>query len=205
MSAKLLPVLKQRFFDSNGDPLVGGKLYSYVAGTSTPAATYTDEAGATPNTNPVVLDANGEADVWLGAGSYKFILTDSDDVVQFTVDDVSVDDGSGALSSVWVEHAVTDAQSATNLTGETVDFASYSSALYDVEIIRGTTVIANGQIAVQNLNGTGRVKTGMFMAGEAHGVTFSVSQSGMVAQLKAALSTGPGNGTIKLARRLVPA
>lgn len=205
MSAKLLPVLKQRFFDSNGDPLVGGQLYSYVAGTSTPAATYTDEAGATPNTNPVVLDANGEADVWLGAGSYKFILTDSDDVVQWTVDDVSVDDGSGALSSVWVEHAVTDAQAATDLTSETVNFALYSSALYDVEIIRGTTVIANGQLAVQNLNGTGRVKTGMFMAGEAHGVTFSVSQSGMVAQLKAALSTGPGNGTIKLARRLVPA
>jgi hypothetical protein len=48
------PVLKQRFFDSNGDPLVGGKLYSYIAGTATPAATYIDSSGSTPNTNPII-------------------------------------------------------------------------------------------------------------------------------------------------------
>lgn len=202
MSAILLPVLKQRFFDSNGEPLAGGKLYSYVAGTSTPAATYTDQAGTTPNANPVVLDANGEANVWLGSGYYKFILTDSDDVVQWTVDDVTVDDAA-VLTSPWTEHAITDGQSATNLTGETVDFATYTSCMYECEIIRGTTVIANGHIAVQNLNGTGRVKTGAFMTDIAHGVTFSVSQSGMVCQLKAAATSGPGNGSIKLRKSLI--
>ncbi len=51
--------------DSNGDPLSSGKLYTYAAGTTTPLATYTNEGGATPNANPVILDAAGCANVWL--------------------------------------------------------------------------------------------------------------------------------------------
>lgn len=90
MAKRLLPVLRQRYFDSNGDPLSGGKLYSYIAGTSTPQATYTDQGGLTANTNPVILDANGEANVWLTIGAtYKFVLTDSADVSQWTVDNVT--------------------------------------------------------------------------------------------------------------------
>ena len=106
--------------------------------------------------------------------------------------------------SDWVEHAVTDAQSATDLTGETLDFAVNSSALYQVEIIRGTTVCAVGHLSIQNLNGTGRVLTGSLITDEAHGVTFSLGQVGTVATLKAALDTGAGNGTIKLSRRVIP-
>jgi hypothetical protein len=201
MSTRPLPWIKNRWLDANCNPLAGGKLYSYVAGTSTPAATYTDYDGLTPNSNPVELDANGEANVWIGSGIYKFILTDADDVQQWSIDNVSAD--TTATTSPWTEHAITDGQAATALTGETVNFASYSSALYEVEIIRGTTVIANGHLAVQNLNGTGRVKTGMFMTDIAHGVTFDVSQAGQVATLRAACSTGPGSGTVKLRRHLI--
>lgn len=96
--ATLLPVLRTRFFDSNGVPLAGGKLWSYAAGTSTPQATYNDYTGLTPNTNPVILDANGEANVWVGALSYKFILMNSSDVVQFTIDNVTASSGSGATT-----------------------------------------------------------------------------------------------------------
>jgi hypothetical protein len=205
MSATLLPVLKQRFFDDNGEPLAGGLLYSYLAGTSTPAATYVDQAGVTPNANPVVLDSDGYASVWLGSGSYKFILTDSDGVTPFTVDNVSVDGSAEDLSTPWVEHSVTDGQAATALTGETIDFASYSSVYYDVEIIRGTATFSNGSLAIQNVNGTGRVVTGASLALEAHGVTFSISQASTVCTLRAALSTGPGNGTVKLKKTLIPA
>lgn len=68
---------------------MGGKLYTYQAGTSTPQATYTDSTGSTPNANPVVLDANGEASVWADPTlSYKFILQDSNGVQQWTVDNV---------------------------------------------------------------------------------------------------------------------
>jgi hypothetical protein len=55
-----------RAFDANGVPLVGGKLCSYAAGTTTPKFTYTDATGITPNTNPVILDSTGQAKVFPG-------------------------------------------------------------------------------------------------------------------------------------------
>lgn len=85
----LPPVLKQRYLDSNGNPLAGGKLYTYQSGTTTPQATYTDQGGGTPNANPIVLDANGECSMWLDPElSYKFVLKNSVDVTQWTVDAV---------------------------------------------------------------------------------------------------------------------
>jgi hypothetical protein len=101
----LCPVLKQRFFDSNGVPLSGGLIYSYIAGTSTPQATYTDETGVTPNSNPVVLDSTGSAEIWITSGSYKFVVQDSLGNTQFTVDNVSEPTpatGSGTVTSVNV-------------------------------------------------------------------------------------------------------
>lgn len=87
-TAELAPVLKQRFFDLNGVPLAGGLLNTYAAGTTTPLATYTDETAATPNTNPVVLDSQGYANVWMGNNSYKFVLMDSLSNIIFTEDNV---------------------------------------------------------------------------------------------------------------------
>jgi hypothetical protein len=88
--ANLAPVLKHTFVDANGAPLVGGKLYSYVANTSTPAATYSDDSEDTHNANPTILDANGQASIWIsGAQSYKFVLKDANDVTQWTIDNVT--------------------------------------------------------------------------------------------------------------------
>lgn len=96
MSANISPLLKQRFFDANGDPLAGGKLYSYIAGSTTPLATYTDESATQANTNPIILDANGECNMWLKAQYYKFVLNNSLDVVQWTVDRVLGTSNAGA-------------------------------------------------------------------------------------------------------------
>lgn len=85
--ADLLPEGKQSFTNSAGEPLVGGKLYTYAAGTSTPKATYSDSAGTTPNTNPIILDARGECQVFWD-GSYKVALYDANDVLLYTVDNV---------------------------------------------------------------------------------------------------------------------
>lgn len=93
--AALTPVPKIQFFDANGQPLAGGKLYSYSAGTTTPLVTYTDQAGTSANTNPVILDSRGEASVWLGTGPYKLRLTTATDVDIWTVDDIYSE---GALS-----------------------------------------------------------------------------------------------------------
>jgi hypothetical protein len=84
--AVLTPAPKMQFFDINGDPLVGGKVYTYEAGTTTPLTTYTDNTGSSANPNPVILNARGEAAIWLGAGIYKFRLTDANDVELWTVD-----------------------------------------------------------------------------------------------------------------------
>lgn len=85
--ATLLPEGKQSFQNSAGVPLIGGKLYTYDTGTSTPRPTYQDAAGTTPNTNPIILDARGEATVFW-SGSYKVVLKDTADVTIWTVDGV---------------------------------------------------------------------------------------------------------------------
>ena len=87
--AVVTPTPKAQFLMLDGTPLVGGKVYSYAAGTTTPQVTYTDSTGATPNENPVILDSRGEANIWLGSSSYKFRLTDENDVEIWTVDNVA--------------------------------------------------------------------------------------------------------------------
>jgi hypothetical protein len=69
-----------QFSDANGAPLTGGLIYTYLAGTSTPATTYTTRDGTTNNTNPIVLDAAGRTpnEIWLDGGVlYKFVLKSS--------------------------------------------------------------------------------------------------------------------------------
>lgn len=85
----LAPTPKLQFFDANGAPLVGGKLYTYAAGTTTPLASYTDSTGNTANTNPIILDSRGEANVWLAGAIYKFALYDSTNVLIWTVDNIN--------------------------------------------------------------------------------------------------------------------
>lgn len=90
-----------QFFDNNGVPLTGGKLYSYQAGTTTPAPTYTTSAGNVAHTNPIILDAAGRVpssgEIWLPLDvSYKFILYTSTNVLIASYDDIS-SNGSGVF------------------------------------------------------------------------------------------------------------
>ena len=88
--AVLAPEPKAQFFAADGTPLVGGKVYTYAAGTTTPLATFTDASANTPNTNPVILDARGECNLWFApATGYKVVLKDANDVLQWTVDNIS--------------------------------------------------------------------------------------------------------------------
>lgn len=89
MTAALTPTPKIQFFADDGTPLVGGKLYTYAAGSTTPLATYTSYEGISANTNPVILDSRGEANVWLTGVLYKLALYDADDALIWTVDNIS--------------------------------------------------------------------------------------------------------------------
>lgn len=76
----LSPTPVQRFVDNNGNPLVGGKLFTYIAGTTTKQSTFVDSAGITPNTNPVILDYRGEARLWIPPNvGFKYVLAPSTD------------------------------------------------------------------------------------------------------------------------------
>ena len=89
MTTNQIPNPKMQFFTAAGVPLVGGKLYTYAAGTTTPLATYTDINGGTANTNPIILDSRGEASVWFGSAQYYLVLTDATDVQIWTQDNLN--------------------------------------------------------------------------------------------------------------------
>ncbi|SAK19276.1 parallel beta-helix repeat-containing protein [Burkholderia multivorans] len=61
--------------DQNGHPLAGGSVYFYIPNTSTKKNTYQDAAQTILNTNPIILDANGQAIIW-GSGSYRQVVYD---------------------------------------------------------------------------------------------------------------------------------
>jgi hypothetical protein len=87
-----------QFFTNSGIPLAGGKLLTYAAGTTTPAVTYTSSSGATPHSNPIILNSAGRVatgEIWLNPSPYKFLLKDSNDVLIATYDNIS---GIGAAS-----------------------------------------------------------------------------------------------------------
>jgi len=103
-----------RAFDANGAPLAAGTLTTYAPGTSTPKATYTDSSGLTPNANPVVLDANGEADIWL-SGNYKLVLKNGDGATQWTVDNYPGLDGTTQAETTLTPTAGTAISTASAL------------------------------------------------------------------------------------------
>jgi hypothetical protein len=94
----------QQFLDNNANPLSGGKLYSYAAGTTTPQTTYTSSAGNVARTNPIILDSAGRVpsggEIWLtDSVNYKFVLNTSSDVLLATWDNVS-GNGSGIYAAL---------------------------------------------------------------------------------------------------------
>lgn len=94
MTTTLSPLPVFQWINSQGQPLVGGQLFSYAAGTSTLLATYTDSTGGTTNTNPIILDASGSAPVWLGSANYKLVLKDAIGNVLWTIDNINATQGS---------------------------------------------------------------------------------------------------------------
>lgn len=81
-----------QLFNDNGDPLAGGTINTYLAGTTTNTSTYTTSAGNVAHTNPIVLDGAGRVpsgEIWLTSGiSYKFVVKDSVGVLIGTFDNV---------------------------------------------------------------------------------------------------------------------
>lgn len=166
--ASLLINPKLQFFDDNGDPLVGGKLYAYEAGTSTPQDTYTDQAGASPNDNPIILDSRGECSVWLDDANYKFTLYDADDNLIWTEDNVSTFADASVTTDKIADEAVTTAKiedegvttakiadlnvTAAKLANNAVTVSKLPDVNYGITDSSGTFTNASGETDVTNLS-----------------------------------------------------
>lgn len=144
-STVLAPYAKQQFFDNNGVPLAGGKLFTYQAGSTTKLATYTDFTGNTPNANPIILDSAGRASIWLTPSTaYKFVLSPSTDTDPptnpiWTVDNINAPTGQGVFveSSVATNQSVSAGNSGTNYI---------ATAAVTLTIAKSTTLSTTWQI-----------------------------------------------------------
>jgi hypothetical protein len=95
MAVNLSPVggVAAQFFDNSGQVLTGGKIYTYLAGTTTPAVTYTTNSGLIAQPNPIILNAAGRVpdsgEIWVtDITTYKFVLKDQNDVLIATYDNL---------------------------------------------------------------------------------------------------------------------
>lgn len=132
----LSPPPKAQFLTATGTPLVGGKVYTYAAGTTTPLATYTTSGGGTANTNPVILDVRGEADIWYTNGvSYKVVLKDSTDSTIWTVDNIAIAGSMATQNSNAVSITGGTIGSGVTFNGNTTGTASN---------VTGVVAVANG-------------------------------------------------------------
>lgn len=132
--------------DINGRPLVGGRLYTYINGTTTPQATYQDAAGAAANTNPVILNALGEAVVFLTEGvTYTFELRDADDVLVWTQSDI-MGIGDALSLPVFPTAPTSDVGSPIYINGQ--GWANWSGARYVTDLETG---FGSGAYTFKNL------------------------------------------------------
>lgn len=148
-TTSLLPNVKQRFFDNNGNSLAGGKLFSYQAGTTTPLSTYTDQSGVTPNANPLILDSTGSGAVWISDVGYKFILQDSSGNVIWTVDNVFSLSNLSATTAKLADGSVTTPKIADgNVTTAKVADSAITTAKINDQSVTGAKLDPNLDVSL---------------------------------------------------------
>jgi microcystin-dependent protein len=197
--AVVTPTAKAQFIDAAGIPLAGGLLYTYAAGTTTPQATYTDSTAATANSNPIVLDSRGEANIWLASATYKFKLCDSVNTELWTVDNIAAP--TTALSPVLSGNVVIDTnssgtaltinQSGTGALIKSVNPTTPSTVYFTVTNIGHIGVntaspgseidVAGGSIQISSSGGTARTvmsadsTDSIFSANDSRNLTFKTN------------------------------
>ena len=121
---------------------------SFVAGTTTQLATYTNAAGTVQNTNPIVLDAAGGATIWLGQTAYKFVLKDASGGTIWTVDQVVSVTTLGCLGNNAIDHGCTGATTSQGAANNIVNGNTISPAVVTKSDVNGLIVVtAHGVVA----------------------------------------------------------
>jgi hypothetical protein len=155
--AALTPTPKQQIYGSDGNPLVGGKIYTYAAGTTTPLATYTDAGAGTANTNPIILNSLGQANIWLApSSSYKFSVYTSADVLLYTVDNITAPiDYLSLVTSLAspppIGSTAPNTGAFTTLAATTGTITTVNSTTVSATTVNATTITATGTITAETL------------------------------------------------------
>lgn len=147
MSAQLSPAPIFQGVGFGGLPIPGGQLFTYIAGTSTPQATFTDSTQTQQNTNPVILNANGQAKVWLNPlQAYKFVLTDALGNTIYTVDQINAEGPLLGFTSILNFGAVGD--------GVTNNYSAFVNAIAFAKSIGTNLYIPAGNFVIDTSVGT---------------------------------------------------
>lgn len=132
MAVSFSPIFNSQSVNGDGDPAVGWKVYSYVVNSATPLATYTTEAGDVEQSNPIVLNALGfptTGQIWLTSNTaYKLVLTDENDVVQKTEDNILGVPEISATQDEWVASGLTP----TYVSGTSFTLAGDQTTVFNV-------------------------------------------------------------------------
>lgn len=113
---------KKYFFDKDGNPLAFGKIYTYQAGTTTNKETFTSEAGDVANPNPVILNGEGYASIYLN-GSYNIVVDDQNDNNIWSEDPVS-----SSVPEEWV-----NCEDATYLSTTSFKVSGNLTSIYEAK------------------------------------------------------------------------
>jgi hypothetical protein len=131
------------FQTATGQPLSGGCIFTYQGGTTTPQATYTSSTGATPNSNPVILDSTGSGVMWFGVNTYKLVAYSAGGTncasgsLQWTVDNVPGDAFlNGTISGATITNPAISGGTATGqtvssdvITGSTINSTQIGNSI----------------------------------------------------------------------------
>lgn len=149
----LTPNAKQQFFDNSGRPLVGGKLFTYISGTTTKQPSYVNSGGVTQNSNPIILDYRGECNLWVPPNvAFKYVLAPSTDTDPPT-------------NPIWTVDQIVSSQLITLYGGVdtgaanfyVLNFVANFTAYTDGIIIYWIPSNSNTGPSVINVNGLGNV------------------------------------------------
>lgn len=204
------PLQSPRFaaYDNAGAPLVGGRLYTMQSGSSTPKAAFTDAAlSIAHTTNPIVLNARGEASVWLGPGAYRLRLTDSSDRVMWDVDGVTGPEALGTAKTLTDALRDEYASDAAGKGASLVALRDPSSkwAATNLEELAGEVDSRLSTLAIAQAGHGSRLSTAEGVLGE-HDTRLDVLEAAAALEAPAAftpvLTGGAQAGTVTLAGKV---
>lgn len=164
-----------------GNPVAAGKVYTYIAGTTSNKNTYTAQDQSATAANPVILDSQGRANIYAD-GLYKFVIKDSADNTLYTFDNLSYGQFDGTTLYGGTTTGSANSQVATCSPPIKGTIPTGTSVI----VKAGFTCTSSLTLSVDSNSGTvqtyaGNLKSGQWIAGNLYLVTYTGSSVWLLA------------------------